>query len=334
MEAGGIFFTPAMFTINPGDTVQWKWAGGFHNTSNVTRPTGAPTWSVNISSIDTSYLYTPTISGLYTYTCTYHSGMNGQFFVTGCNYPAKPVIVSTAGNTGCQGDTLRLSVLQQTGASYQWLNGMIAVPFATAATLAVTTSGTYRALVNRCGVDSISDAFPVVIHSPPLASFTETHTSLAYTFTNTTMQLTGTAFLWTFSDGTPSQTTVNAFHTFAAPGSYWVKLAATDISTFCSDTFLLPVQAATDTGMDVTNIIQNRDRHYSFFPNPVASAIRINTDDMTMVWITDVLGHTSAEARHRMRLHELDVSKLPAGMYVLHIQSGAGAVTEKIMVAH
>src|SRR5688572_23615279 len=92
--SGGNFFSPANFTINPGDTVKWVWVAGFHNTSGFTRPAGATSWFGNITSIDTVFYHTPVVSGLYTYTCTHHSGMDGSFFVTGCTFPNKPVITS------------------------------------------------------------------------------------------------------------------------------------------------------------------------------------------------------------------------------------------------
>ncbi len=324
----GNTFIPAMFSINPGDTVKWVWTGGFHNTSSVALPAGAASWTSNITSIDTAYLYVPTVSGLYNYTCTYHSGMNAQFFVTGCSYPTKPVITSTNGNTACQGDTLHLGIPAQLGATYHWVNGVTTVNFATSNTLDVTTPGAYKVLVNRCGVDSISAPFPVGFNSLPLPSFSYIYTGLSYMFTNTTLAAASCTFVWKMGDGSAEQTTTNAAHTYAAPGAYTVMLKAEDIATHCADSFTTVVQIS----QHVTNAV---NKAYTVFPIPASDKLYIHNAEVVGLYLTDITGRTSAaNVQHTGAFWSVDLRALPKGIYLLRFATATGIITEKITVVH
>ena len=73
------------------------------------------------------------------------------------------------------------------------------------------------------------------LNSPPVAAIVPSTTTgtapLAVTFTgSTSTDADGTivAYLWTFGDGSPTSTTPDPSHTFAAPGNYSVTLTVTD----------------------------------------------------------------------------------------------------------
>ncbi len=341
--SGGNFFSPASFIINPGDTVRWIWVNGYHNTSSVTRPTGATNWYSNITSADTTYSYVPMFSGLYTYTCTHHSGMDGQFFVTGCTYPSKPVINTSGGITACAGDTILLSTAAQPGVTYQWINGVTTVPGGNTYTLAATTSGAYKVLVNRCGVDSVSDPFPVTIQSPA-PSFTYTHSGLDYTFTNTTVPLTGTDFIWSFSDGYPDQTTVNVFRTFTLADTYVVSLKASDAATLCTDTFFLSIPVTADTN-DTTDTITTsiepgilnipKGENVYIYPNPASDMLYILADSEIEIRLMDISGSLVQQtAFKKRRAHVLHIGELPDGLYFLHIHGRGIVSVRKIWIRH
>lgn len=263
----GNVFSPSNFSINPGDTVKWVWVSGHHNTSAVTVPAGAVAWYANIAVTDTVFRYVPQISGLYTYTCTHHSGMDGRFFVNGCDFPVKPV-VSSAGSIACTGDSLLLTTAAQAGCTYQWIKDGVTLTGATTNTCYATTSGTYKVLVNRCGMDSISAPYPVTVHALPVVSFTWTANGNAFTFTNTSPATSGHDFLWRFSDGSLPQTGINASHTFLSQGSHWVMLRATNTITGCTDSVTNPLEVSLHTGDINTSV-------YSVFPNPAKNNVTI-----------------------------------------------------------
>jgi hypothetical protein len=268
--------------------------------------------------------------------------MDGQFFVTGCTYPAKPIVTTTAGTMACAGDTIVLSTSAQTGVTYQWINGVTTVPGGNTNVLGATTSGAYKVLVNRCGVDSVSDPFPIMIQSPS-PSFTYTHNGLDYTFTNNTVPLSGTDFVWSFSDGSPDQSTVNAFRSFAAADTYLVALRATDMATFCTDTFSLSIPVTTDTSDTTDTSTTSIEPHISdipkeescyIYPNPVSSVLNIITPYESAIRLVSINGIMVRETGPRKKVHVLDFSKIPDGLYFLQVLCDEGGVTRKIVVQH
>lgn len=79
----GNVFTPNNFAANIGDIVLWTWAGGIHNVTSASVPTGAATFTSPDQSTGT-FSYTITTAGNYGYSCTFHalSGMVGGFTVS------------------------------------------------------------------------------------------------------------------------------------------------------------------------------------------------------------------------------------------------------------
>ena len=86
ITAAGTAFSPASgITVNMGDTVKWVWGSGSHTTTSTTIPSGAATWSNDLNSGSTSFIYVPTVAGTYNYQCNIHfsMGMVGSFEVIG-----------------------------------------------------------------------------------------------------------------------------------------------------------------------------------------------------------------------------------------------------------
>lgn len=320
-------FTPAMFTINPGDTVKWVWLNGHHNTTPVSRPVGAATWYADFSAGNTSFTYVPTVSGLYRYTCTYHSGMDGQFFVTGCSFPAKPVISSVGGNAVCAGDTVLLQTTLQPGVSYEWSRDWGTILQAVGSEHPATINGIYRVTVNACGVDSVSDPFQVTVYALPQPGFTYSHNGLLkYTFNNTTGAINANSYIWSFGDGSPDQVSVNAQHVYTAPGLFTVQLKATDNTTTCIDSISAIIQASLKAGM-------SGKRSYAIFPNPASGHIRLITDERLTFQVTNLQGKVLAlPFRVDKQGIDINVGRLSPGLYLLHIHSANGSVTEKISI--
>jgi len=77
----GLNFSPASLTVNVGDVIRWIWSSNSHTTTSKTIPAGAQTWDSPLNSTVTSFDYTVTVAGSYSYVCTFHetSGMVGSF---------------------------------------------------------------------------------------------------------------------------------------------------------------------------------------------------------------------------------------------------------------
>ncbi len=74
-------FSPSSLTVNVGDVVRWVWSSGTHTTSSRTIPAGAQVWDNPLTSSATSFEYTVTVAGNYSYACNIHEsmGMVGSF---------------------------------------------------------------------------------------------------------------------------------------------------------------------------------------------------------------------------------------------------------------
>lgn len=327
--SGGNYFSPANFTINPGDTVRWRWTAGYHNTSGISVPAGAVSWYANITNTDTSFSYIAMVSGLYTYTCTHHSGMDGRFFVSGCSFPAKPVITAVNSNTGCKGDTILLTTSAQTGATYQWIKDGVAVAGAAGDSLPVVASGVYKVLVNRCGADSVSGSYNITVHPLPVVSFTATNTAGVYSFTNMTAALSDHHFIWIFDDGSPPQTSVHASHIFAAPGNRTVVLKAIHATTGCADTAVRIIEV--DLG--ITGIYK---QDYALYPNPAHAFITVTARYLpaaATLEITDVTGRQLMIRKLIAAETIIPIADLNPGLYQVRIITGEGAqLVRKLMV--
>lgn len=324
---GGNFFNPAFFTINPGDTVLWIWKGGHHNTVNMTRPTGAAGWSSNIDVATTSFSYIPQVSGLYNYTCTHHSGMDGSFFVTGCSYPQKPVMSASPASSICNGDSIFLSTAHQTGATYTWLDKSFRILSNRHDSVVIKQAGTYKVVVNRCGVDSTSDIIPITVNALPQPSFTYTSSGLSYNFTNTTHRLSANNYSWTFGDGTSGQQSIHTAHTFATSGNYTVILTATDVLTSCSDSTRITLNAT-------TSVINQEDAGYSFYPNPATVVLHIYCGQKNTIQLKDVYGRNMTAAISVNGNYNLDISAVPTGLYLLYIADGGKMNIQKVFIKH
>ncbi|KAA5534593.1 hypothetical protein F0919_08200 [Taibaiella lutea] len=324
--SGGNFFSPANFTINPGDTVRWVWIDGHHNVSGYSLPTGAPTLYGDMTFLDTVFEYVPVMSGLYQYTCTHHSGMDGTFFVSGCSYPSKP-IVNANSNTGCTGDTLTLSVPSQAGVTYQWLSNGFSIPFANSDSLKVGATGSYKVVVNRCGMDSISDAFPVIIQDPPSASFTHTSDGLHFIFNSTAV---ADSYHWTFSDGSPAQNTAQASITFAVPDAYTVSLKTMNFGAACSDSF-----TATVIAHAAVRVESPEAREVSVYPNPADKVIRVCCEGLRTVVVTDMYGRSYNLPFKKSRLlNDIKTDKLPDGFYSIRLFSDKNIYKVWVCIKH
>lgn len=76
-------FFPAAVAANVGDVIQFTNAGGTHNVTSTSVPGGAAAMSSGtLTGLGASYSYTVTVAGTYSYTCTFHAGMNGTVNAT------------------------------------------------------------------------------------------------------------------------------------------------------------------------------------------------------------------------------------------------------------
>ena len=79
VSVGDNFFDPSSNAVSPGATVTWTWAGSRGH--NVTFASGAVSAPSNTQTNGTFQVVMPTATGVYGYSCTIHSGMDGAVTV-------------------------------------------------------------------------------------------------------------------------------------------------------------------------------------------------------------------------------------------------------------
>lgn len=125
-------------------------------------------------------------------------------------------------------------------------------------------------------------------------------------------------YTWLFGDGTGSNLQ-NPTHTYANPGSYTVKLVASNC--IFSDTLTLTVQIG-----PAASIEQSNASSFNIFPNPTQNVLSVTGLDAAenhAFQIFDVAGRPVFMGTLQGTQGSIDVSSLSAGIYVLHINNYA-----------
>lgn len=138
---------------------------------------------------------------------------------------------SSANNSACQGQTITLTVNNETGYSYQWMKDNSNITGQTSTSLAVTTGGVYKVKVTNTALGCSQETPPVtvLILQPPVAAFTMPASGCvgnAISFTNsstTDPSVTTPVTAWDFGDSQTS-TQSSPTHTYSSANTYTVKL--------------------------------------------------------------------------------------------------------------
>ncbi len=83
--AGGLKFTPASITVQPGDTVQWVWAASGHSSTSGTPGNPDGLWDSGVQNSGFTFSHTFNSAGTFNYYCTPHGqccGMIGSVTVS------------------------------------------------------------------------------------------------------------------------------------------------------------------------------------------------------------------------------------------------------------
>ncbi|RYY41129.1 MAG: PKD domain-containing protein [Chitinophagaceae bacterium] len=164
-------------------------------------------------------------------------------YVAACT-PAD-ITVNPTGQSVCEGANVAL-LAQAAGTgplSYQWKKNGVAIANATTngldlANVTPANSGNYYVVVsNACGIDS-STSVDLLVSPKPVSNFTNSVPGCApanVTFTATSTVSSGSigSYFYEFGDGQTAQIQ-NPSHTYAAAGTYTVKLTSTSTEN-CSD---------------------------------------------------------------------------------------------------
>lgn len=272
-----------------------------------------------------------TAAGSYTVKITTGCGnaTSAAFQVTAGTAPTITITQSSANL--CQGNCDTLTA--PGGNIYQWPTMAGLTPMGSFAVFCASTTQSTGAQVitlsgtNLQGCTGTASATVNVLKTP-VPNFTHSHSGQAYTFTNTTTDTnsTGNTWSWNFGDASPASTQKNPSHTYAAPGNYNVTLMVTSGNS-CQKS--VSKQIVT-TGIGKLSILGN----VSLSPNPATETVRLSGLESGLITICDYTGKPLQQITVTGRNTSFSVANLPAGIYLVRVQSNGLLATERLSVIH
>ena len=329
-QAGNVvtFNLPPLLTLYTLDSCDWVFGDGNH----VFQTAGGFTMT-------TPHTYSPgTYNACLTIWVT-QFGTGTQFTCTSCQ------IITVGGTTACNASfifTQNLGTVNFTSTSsgpgtitnHSWTFGDASPPSTQAnpihnylanGTYIVchTISGTPTFICTTCDTLVITG----VTSCSTTAGFTHVAMGGLAAFTNqTTCAGCGSiSYSWNFGDATPLGNLPNPTHTYGAAGNYNVCLIATGIDSAgntCIDSICKTITISSSSGI-LENDIHSLDLH----PNPTNGEIFFTIPSHTKIssiYIADFTGRKIKEIQPKInQLGEVaaDISQIPNGIYLLHVQT-------------
>lgn len=133
-----------------------------------------------------------------------------------------------------------------------------------------------------------------------------------------------TSWRWTFEGGTPDSSGMqNPEVTFAIPGTYKVKLTATN--SFGEN---IIIKEGYINAYDATTIDQETQETFRFYPNPVNGMLNIESDQPYRIGIYNLQG---AKVFSGANDPAIDLSFCPPGIYILEMTTEQGVYMHKLL---
>lgn len=315
------FFMPFSVTINLGDTIKFQRVNGSHDATSTSIPVGATAFNPNINSSTPTFIYVPTVPGVYNYICSLHTAnsMVGSFTVV-C--PAFNVSVSAASaTTFCKPATVVLnSTVTGNALTYQWKKGSGIITGANSPSYTAKNSGTYRLQVtNACGVTALSNAIVVTANPSAVANITPSGTVTMCAGSTQLLQANtgiGLSYVW-YRKGVVIAGATSSSYTANKAGTY--KVTVTVNSTGCSKT-----SAVTKIEVNCrTNEADYLSEDATVYPNPSQNDFTISlpefSDDIFYLDLTDITGKLILSERVDQQEFVFG-NDLSPGMYLVSIR--------------
>ncbi|UKN01203.1 PKD domain-containing protein [Paracrocinitomix mangrovi] len=133
------------------------------------------------------------------------------------------------------------------------------------------------------------------------------------------------SYAWDFGDGGTSNQ-VYPYHQFSSPGVYQTCLTITDAQG-CDTTFCYSITANCVVGIDDNQ----EESTLKVFPNPTNTGVNVMANQMERIDIYDLEGRLVYTENVMMDNVWLSLDELTNGIYLLHITTANGLLTEKVI---
>jgi uncharacterized protein YjdB len=274
------------------------------STGIVTNSTPGGTWSSSnpsVATVSSGGVVTGLTAGtaVITYTVTNSAGCTNFATYTLAVAPGfgPLAVVPAPGATLCDGMDVYMYVTPPTpGLTYQWRVGGVDIPGATNAGYTTSTPGSYSVIVGNgmCsmvlgGTTVSAPPSPVIGFNPPSQLVTGSYAS----------------YQW-FLNGVAIPGATTSVLNFTGDGSYTVKV--TDVNGCSVTSQAYDVRFTGTANVSVGEI--------KVYPNPASSMLYIDATVKVKASVLVMDGKTMMEQKDA---HSVDISKLPAGMYMIMI---------------
>lgn len=160
---------------------------------------------------------------------------------------------------------------------------------------------------------------PIFDFTSPIADFTSTKNLNQVTFSNSSLH--AFEYEWDFGDNTTS-TLENPIHTYAANGTYTVKLTA----LYCGG-----IDIMTQT-ITIENLSVKKEKiEVSIYPNPVNDEINIKVNNGISLEIFNTMGVLIYKVPVKNTIMTFDLSNQPSGVYFVKVSTETGVLTKRVV---
>ncbi len=233
-----------------------------------------------------------------------------------CN--ATAAITPGGATTFCKGSSVMLSANSGIGLTYQWKRNGANIPGATSLNYTANKSGNYTILVNNGFCTALSEPITVTVNNTPTATITNIDvTNNLCIDTNIKLKANGGAgftYQW-YKGPTALAGATNQFYFATMTGNYKVKVTNASGCNKTSATYTIVNECKVET--------ENLPAIY-LYPNPTSDKINIDFPEVSnyVIHITDISGKiVYSSTINNQNTSRIDVSNLPANVYIVSIQS-------------
>ncbi|PZF71113.1 T9SS type A sorting domain-containing protein [Taibaiella soli] len=253
----------------------------------------------------TSFSHTDSVAGNYVVIETdAHNCRDSSNIVPFTVMPTPTATITASSLNFCTNDSTLLTAPIANSYSYTWLNNGNTFASGLQNTQIVYIGGEYRVAVTQGLCTDTSDVIAVTTKPLPVPIISQTGTTLATGLFN--------SYQW-YKDGTVITGATDQLYEVTEDGAYTVMVSDT---SGCSGS---AAAAITMTNVGVNEV--NAHNGITVYPNPVSDILMINAPNAVNAQVTGLDGKVVLQQQNA---HQLDMSTLANGTYILRISDNSG----------